>query len=164
MCFALYTFRTWAGGKEGVLLVSIGFVGSNRRFLCVKRACLMSPLSRHCSGMNIQQNTSLLHTEFTSIYWYVWTALWRCCIRRHRPQPFCRSLEYQSNINLLLIPRLFFLFYFVLFCCPPSQVVPVTPDIGLVEWVKNTRPLKSIIEEGLGQALQKLEANGLFLK
>ncbi|CAM9163788.1 unnamed protein product, partial [Hapterophycus canaliculatus] len=29
------------------------------------------------------------------------------------------------------------------------KVIPVTPDIGLIEWVQNTRPLKSVIEQGL---------------
>lgn len=43
-----------------------------------------------------------------------------------------------------------------------GQVIPVTPDIGLIEWVQNTRPLKSVIEEGLGTPLGALEARAIF--
>lgn len=44
----------------------------------------------------------------------------------------------------------------------PAQVVPVTPDIGLIEWVQNTRPLKAVLEDGLGARLHELPARGLF--
>ena len=43
-------------------------------------------------------------------------------------------------------------------------MVPVTTDIGLIEWVQNTKPLKAVIEEGLGMPLSQLEAPRLFLK
>eukprot|EP00752_Nemacystus_decipiens_P003549 g3275.t1 len=42
------------------------------------------------------------------------------------------------------------------------KVIPVTPDIGLIEWVQNTRALKSVIEEGLGRCLHELQAPQLF--
>ncbi|CAM9754681.1 unnamed protein product [Ectocarpus sp. 6 AP-2014] len=47
------------------------------------------------------------------------------------------------------------------------KVVPVTPEIGLIEWVQNTRPLKSVIEQGLGTklgSLSALDTFGKFLK
>lgn len=43
-----------------------------------------------------------------------------------------------------------------------AQVVPVTTDIGLIEWVQNTKPLKAVIEEGLGMPLSQLQAPQLF--
>lgn len=45
-----------------------------------------------------------------------------------------------------------------------NQVIPVTPDIGLIEWVQNTRPLKSVIEQGLGCGLHELPARQMFTK
>ncbi|CAM9811176.1 unnamed protein product [Ectocarpus fasciculatus] len=42
------------------------------------------------------------------------------------------------------------------------KVVPVTPEIGLIEWVQNTRPLKSVIEQGLGTKLGSLGAMKTF--
>ena len=38
----------------------------------------------------------------------------------------------------------------------------MTPDIGLIEWVKDTRPLKSVIEVGLGARLHELPARMLY--
>lgn len=44
------------------------------------------------------------------------------------------------------------------------QVVPVTSEIGLIEWVQNTRPLKAVIEEGLGTRIERLTAGKVFLR
>ncbi|CAM9347147.1 unnamed protein product, partial [Choristocarpus tenellus] len=44
------------------------------------------------------------------------------------------------------------------------KVVPMTTDIGLIEWVKDTRPLKGVIEAGLGgRELSKLEAHKHYI-
>eukprot|EP00903_Cladosiphon_okamuranus_P011333 g10683.t1 len=42
------------------------------------------------------------------------------------------------------------------------KVIPVTPDIGMIEWVQNTCPLKSVIEKGLGCGLHELQAPQIF--
>lgn len=56
----------------------------------------------------------------------------------------------------VVLPSLRFMF--------AGQVVPVTTDIGLIEWVQNTRPLKAVIEQGLGTQLGFLDAPEIFVK
>lgn len=50
-------------------------------------------------------------------------------------------------------------------CTRPSvpQVIPVTPKLGMIEWVRDTRPLKGVIEEGLGVKLPELPAQYAFV-
>lgn len=40
----------------------------------------------------------------------------------------------------------------------------MTPDVGLIEWVQNTRPLKVVLEDGMGMPLASLPACDIFIK